>query len=450
MSESVNEILKDSWLGKELFLLESIDIPKGKCSNNVILASLKGPVMDFINDTRNDRLYEESLCDSIAESSYVKELQETNNFLGEPDHPMAWEERTDIHYPNVSHAIRNLVKVEEEGCYKATVDILDTPNGRILKTLLDYGTKLGLSSRGAGRVIKRSDGRSIVDPSTYKFFTFDIVAMPGNKGARLDNSDSINESLIRALTEQVNTLVSSRDISSLESTKNVLSNLNIEGCSFLLEKVDNMLDKEKNKEILLSGNKEKDKKEIDGSTIKGVDDEKKSSSIEKGEILKASILNVMIMKKELNQLKDVLISLIDKVDLLCKENDNLNTQVTSLRNLSHDTEEELDLKKEPKNESYNNNFINEYFYYRCKQLGLNESIIFNRLGYSILNCTRDEIDEKLLECVRTIKYEEKSMNMLPNNKIRANYINSNMRSDENNKSDYLCNISDIVSAVKDM
>ena len=43
----------------------------------------------------------------------------------------------------------------------ACVDILDTPNGRILKTLCDYGFIPGISSRGSGDVMENNEVEAI-------------------------------------------------------------------------------------------------------------------------------------------------------------------------------------------------------------------------------------------------------------------------------------------------
>ena len=45
----------------------------------------------------------------------------------------------------------------------AVVDILDTPNGKLLKTLCDYGFTPGISSRGTGDVMANNE----VDPDTF-------------------------------------------------------------------------------------------------------------------------------------------------------------------------------------------------------------------------------------------------------------------------------------------
>lgn len=59
-------------------------------------------------------------------------------------------------------------KEGKDGKLYATLDILDTPNGRILYTLAKYGYKLGISSRGNGETYEDGDGTEIVDEDTYK------------------------------------------------------------------------------------------------------------------------------------------------------------------------------------------------------------------------------------------------------------------------------------------
>ena len=67
MDENQRMILRDSWSGAELSLVESIDTPKGEYTNSVVLATLEGPALDYVHDTRNNRGYEEELWDSVAQ-----------------------------------------------------------------------------------------------------------------------------------------------------------------------------------------------------------------------------------------------------------------------------------------------------------------------------------------------------------------------------------------------
>ena len=109
-----------------------------------------------------------------------------------------------------------------DGDLYAYVDILDTKNGRLLKTLCDYGFVPGISSRGSGDV----DINDEVDPETFYLETFDIVALPAVKKARLTMCEQLDEKsmkLKKALTESLNA-ASAED---REIMKEALNNLNI-------------------------------------------------------------------------------------------------------------------------------------------------------------------------------------------------------------------------------
>ena len=109
-----------------------------------------------------------------------------------------------------------------DGDLYAYVDILDTKNGRLLKTLCDYGFVPGISSRGSGDV----DINDEVDPETFYLETFDIVALPAVKKARLTMCEQLDEKsmkLKKALTESLNA-ASAED---RKIMKEALDNLNI-------------------------------------------------------------------------------------------------------------------------------------------------------------------------------------------------------------------------------
>jgi hypothetical protein len=76
-------------------------------------------------------------------------------------------------------------------CVEGTVEVLDTPAGRIVNTLLQIGAKVGISARALGtyRPSVTNEGMDL-DPDTFNLITFDFVHRPGFEGARL----AINES----------------------------------------------------------------------------------------------------------------------------------------------------------------------------------------------------------------------------------------------------------------
>ena len=169
-----------------------------------ILGRLVGPCADFINPTRNGRGYNESLWDKTFEDPIVKEKIENKCLFGELGHPV---DREEVDMEKIALALNEMPKKGKDGKLIACFDILDTPNGRILKTLCDYGTTIGISSRGSGDVVEDDDGNSIVDPDTYCFECFDAVIVPAVKDARLqyvtESYDKNTANMKKALCESL-------------------------------------------------------------------------------------------------------------------------------------------------------------------------------------------------------------------------------------------------------
>lgn len=141
-----------------------------------VLKRIKGVVSDN-KSNRNGRIYPMSLWQNVVNSDYVKEMINNHSLFGEADHP---ETRLEISLQNVSHAINDLWIEGDK--VMAIIDILPTPMGKIISELLDYGTNIGISSRGAGTVLRDNS----VDPDDYQFVTFDFVARPSCEAARLN------------------------------------------------------------------------------------------------------------------------------------------------------------------------------------------------------------------------------------------------------------------------
>ena len=93
--------------------------------------------------------------------------------LGEVDHP----EGLNINLDRVSHMISECWMDGANGYGK--LKILPTPMGQLVKTMLESGVKLGVSSRGSGNVSE--DGGNEV--SDFEIITVDVVAQPSAPGA---------------------------------------------------------------------------------------------------------------------------------------------------------------------------------------------------------------------------------------------------------------------------
>lgn len=93
--------------------------------------------------------------------------------LGEVDHP----DDLKINLDRVSHMITEMWMDGPNGYGK--LKILPTPMGQLVKTMLESGVKLGVSSRGSGNV--KEDGSGEV--SEFEIITVDVVAQPSAPGA---------------------------------------------------------------------------------------------------------------------------------------------------------------------------------------------------------------------------------------------------------------------------
>jgi hypothetical protein len=93
--------------------------------------------------------------------------------LGEVDHP----EGLNINIDRVSHMITECWMDGDNGYGK--LKLLPTPMGNLVRTMLESGVKLGVSSRGSGNVSE--DGSNTV--SDFEIITVDVVAQPSAPGA---------------------------------------------------------------------------------------------------------------------------------------------------------------------------------------------------------------------------------------------------------------------------
>ena len=126
---------------------------------------------------RNGRIYPKAILEQ-AVSKYVNEQVKTQRAVGELNHPAG----PVINLDKVSHRITEL-KFEGNNVMGKAL-ILDTPNGQIVKGLLDGGVKLGVSTRGMGSLEQRG-GVNMVGKD-FVLNTVDIVQDPSAPSAFVD------------------------------------------------------------------------------------------------------------------------------------------------------------------------------------------------------------------------------------------------------------------------
>jgi hypothetical protein len=119
----------------------------------------------------NERIYPVTEIESAVQT-LNEQIQEGFSVLGEVDHP----DDLKINLDRVSHMITQMWMDGANGFGK--LKILPTPMGELVKTMLQSGVKLGVSSRGSGNV-NDYDGKV----SDFEIVTVDIVAQPSAPNA---------------------------------------------------------------------------------------------------------------------------------------------------------------------------------------------------------------------------------------------------------------------------
>ena len=180
---------------KVLEALQMQPLSEEEKASRHILGRLYGPIATCKEGTRNGRKYNKELWIKALNDEIFQEKIANKSLFLELGHP-ADREETDMSC--VCACIPEMPKIVNDDLY-AYVDILDTPNGRLLKTFCDYGFIPGISSRGSGDIMANDE----VDPETFFLETWDIVQLPAVKKARLTMCESLNnkKSLKAALQE---------------------------------------------------------------------------------------------------------------------------------------------------------------------------------------------------------------------------------------------------------
>jgi hypothetical protein len=134
---------------------------------------MKGILQKAETLNQNGRIYPSDILEREVRN-YQKFIRE-NRALGECDHP----DSSVVELKKVSHIIRE-AHMEGNVCY-GTVEILDTPCGKILQSLVEAGVTLGISSRGVGSTKKSGDHQIVQDD--FQLICWDFVSEPSTPGA---------------------------------------------------------------------------------------------------------------------------------------------------------------------------------------------------------------------------------------------------------------------------
>ena len=133
----------------------------------------------------NGRVYNEQIL--RREVKNYQKLIDENRALGELDHP----DSSVVTLEKVSHKVTKLW-MEGDDVY-GKLQVLPTPAGNILRSLVESGVQVGISSRGLGSV-REQNGQTIVEDD-FQLICFDMVSEPSTPGAFMmrEHKEPLNE-----------------------------------------------------------------------------------------------------------------------------------------------------------------------------------------------------------------------------------------------------------------
>tara|TARA_B100000902_G_scaffold125708_1_gene125364 strand:- start:31 stop:684 length:654 start_codon:yes stop_codon:yes gene_type:complete len=203
-------------------------VTEGKGSNKKMY--IEGTFLQGEIKNRNGRMYPVStLAKEVGR--YNESFVNKGRALGELGHP----DGPTVNLDRVSHKIVSLT--QEGNNFRGKAQLLDTPMGKIAKSLLDEGVMLGVSSRGIGSIKEDNNGVKVVGEDFMLATAADIVADPSAPDAFVSGimegkewvweGGILREQLAENTQKRINTLVDQKTLEEhkLQLWNNFLSNL---------------------------------------------------------------------------------------------------------------------------------------------------------------------------------------------------------------------------------
>jgi hypothetical protein len=148
---------------------------------------ITGPFLMAEQKNQNGRIYK--LDEMVTEvNRYTDEMVKSRRAIGEMNHPQS----TEVNPVNACHLVTEL---KQNGNYfMGKSQVLNTPMGLLLKSLITDGIKMGISSRALGNTNKMGD---ITQVSNFHLICLDVVHQPSVQNAMLESVMESREYMIR-------------------------------------------------------------------------------------------------------------------------------------------------------------------------------------------------------------------------------------------------------------
>ena len=147
---------------------------------------LTGKLQEAEVQNGNGRVYPQKVL--RREMQNYDKLVKERRALGELDHP----DDSVINLKNASHLVTDVWW--DGNSVMGKVKVLDTPSGNVLRSLVDSGVSLGISSRGLGSVSEGTNGTVTVQED-FQLICFDFVSEPSTPGAYMGLQEGVEKQI---------------------------------------------------------------------------------------------------------------------------------------------------------------------------------------------------------------------------------------------------------------
>lgn len=151
-------------------MARKINASSDTTNENTILGTFTGKCCDAAVVNNNDMKLNRELFEKLIASDEYKDAMEHRYYIGFLGHP---EDPNCQDFKDACIVMTDMEIKSNDEIY-GTFDLINTPVGRIVKSFIDAGVEFGISIRGAGDI----DAQGNVDPDTFIFRGFDLVAFP--------------------------------------------------------------------------------------------------------------------------------------------------------------------------------------------------------------------------------------------------------------------------------
>lgn len=292
------ELVESMFAKAKIIEREKDKLPEG------VLCRAEYPICNLGSRNANNRIYEDDVWDKVLNDKNIVGKMESRALFGHAEHPETLQSNVE----KASHVVTGISVDKEDRKVNCTVDVLDTPHGKIVDTILKADCGIGMSTRAEGDLEESTDSEGTyfkVKPNSYNFITVDFTADPSTFG-------TLPTSVERNVVQEIRKGVFDNQVSE-DFALTALKGMKTKEASSLFESISN---KDVKKEVVNEQeDKEKDLLKQEKDVLKQVKDLERDLSIKVKRPFPSTEKDVNIRIKGLKKR----LGILNKIDTLQQE-----------------------------------------------------------------------------------------------------------------------------------